>query len=250
MNILAIETTGPLASVAIINDKQEIREKHSDRKLSHLQNLIPMIGDLLEDCQLQLSNLTHIAVSEGPGSFTGIRIGAATGKALAQVLNLPVIAVPTLRAFAYNIPDFDGLFCPIFDARRSQVYAGAYYLENGKCLQAVPDSAYSIDVFLDRVEEFDREYGKKIIFFGDGIDVYKDAVEAWKINTKRISPKDDSSVIIAEDDVRLQTASSVARLAYELYRQGSVINYFELMPVYLRKAEAERKLEEKQAKVK
>lgn len=249
MNILAIETTGPLASVAVINDKQEVREKSSDRKLSHLQNLVPMIGDLLEDCELQLDNLTHIAVSEGPGSFTGIRIGIATAKALAQVLGLPAIAVPTLRAFAWNVPDFGGLYCPVFDARRSQVYAGAYYWQNGLCMQAVKDGAYSIEEFLDLVEDFDKDHPKRVMVFGDGANFYLNAVEVRRINTGRISPNDDLSVIPAENEYRFQKASSVAGLAFAMAKEGAEKKFSEIVPVYLRKAEAERKLEEKLKKV-
>ena len=131
MYILAIETTGLKASVAIIDENMRVWKAESDRKLSHLQNLIPLIGDLLEKSKLTLDDITHIAVSEGPGSFTGIRIGIATGKALAQALKLPMISVPTLKSFAWNVPDFDGLICPIFDARRDQVYAGAYFWQGG-----------------------------------------------------------------------------------------------------------------------
>lgn len=245
MNILAIETTGPLASVAVINEKKDIWEEHSDRKLSHLQNLVPMVGNLLKNCELQINDVTHIAVSEGPGSFTGIRIGMATAKALAQAMNLPVISVPTLKSFAWNMPDFDGLFCPIFDARREQVYAGAYYWQGGVCLQAVEDGAYGIEDFLALVEIFDCSHSKKVLLLGDATGVYGDAVEAWKINTDRISSKGDSMVILAENQIRFQQASSVAKLAYSLWEEGMVKSFIQLQPVYLRKAEAERKMDQK-----
>lgn len=248
MNILAIETTGPLASVALINEKQQIWEEHSQRKLSHLQNLIPMVANLLEKCELQIGDVTHIAVSEGPGSFTGIRIGVATAKALAQALDLQVIAVPTLKSFAWNVPDFDGLFCPIFDARREQVYAAAYYWKDGVCLQGVKDGAYGIGEFLALVEAFDFNHEIRIMMLGDGTNIYSDVVEAWKLSTNRISPKGDSLVILAEDKVKFQQASSIARLAYSLYEEGKAKPFFDLRPVYLRKAEAQRKLEEKQLK--
>jgi len=234
MYILAIETTGLKASVAIIDENMRVWKAGSDRKLSHLQNLIPLIGDLLEKSKLTLDDITHIAVSEGPGSFTGIRIGIATGKALAQALKLPMISVPTLKSFAWNVPDFDGLICPIFDARRDQVYAGAYFWQEGICKQAILDDAYFIDEFLNKIDEFDPKKDKQVLMMGDGIKVYKDALEDWKAKSCRKLIINDLS----------QDAESVAKLAYILYKDGKVKSYEQVKPVYLRKAEAERKLEQ------
>jgi tRNA threonylcarbamoyladenosine biosynthesis protein TsaB len=234
MYILAIETTGLKASVAIIDENMRVWKAESDRKLSHLQNLIPLIGDLLEKSKLTLDDITHIAVSEGPGSFTGIRIGIATGKALAQALKLPMISVPTLKSFAWNVPDFDGLICPIFDARREQVYAGAYFWQEGICKQAILDDAYFIDEFLNKIDEFDPKKDKQVLMMGDGIKVYKDALEDWKAKSCRKLIINDLS----------QDAESVAKLAYILYKDGKVKSYEQVKPVYLRKAEAERKLEQ------
>ena len=126
MYILALETTGAHASVAIINEEGKIAEKVSDSVLNHLQNLMPMTKELLDEQGLSIGDMTAIAASQGPGSFTGIRIGVSSARALAQVTGIETVAVPTLKAFAYNAPDFDGLICPVFDARRSQVFAAAY----------------------------------------------------------------------------------------------------------------------------
>ena len=242
MKILAIETTGPNASVALINENREVEEVTSDKTLSHLQNLIPMIDDLLEKCKLKIGDVTHIAVSEGPGSFTGIRIGMATGKALAQALDLPAISVPTLRSFAWNTPDFPGLICPLFDARRDQVYAGAYYWGEGRCYQAVRDDAWSLEGFLSEVLAVDPEHKKAIRFFGDGIRVFEGALREWAISTERLSANDDMSRILAEPERRLQRAASVAMAALQITESGGSKDYELLRPVYLRKAEAERKL--------
>jgi len=242
MKILAIETTGPNASVALINENREVREVTSEKTLSHLQNLIPMIEDLLEKCESEIGDVTHIAVSEGPGSFTGIRIGMATGKALAQALDLPAISVPTLLSFVWNAPDFTGLICPLFDARREQVYAGAYYWDEGSCCQAVRDDAWSLDEFLSAVEAADPEHQKEIRFFGDGIRVFERALREWAISTERLSPNDDISRILAEPERRLQRAASVAMAALEIAEAGGAKDFELLRPVYLRKAEAERKL--------
>ena len=252
MNLLAVETTGPFASVAIINEKNVIRSASSDRKLSHLQNLLPMAGELLKKCELELNDLTHIAASVGPGSFTGIRIGVSTARALAQTLGLPVISVPTLQAFVWNVPDHDGLFCPIFDARREQVYAGAYYREGERCITAVKGGAYSIDEYLTLVEAFDPAHTKKILLFGDGLAVYGQTVKDWGIAVKRRSENDEealreATLCEAAEEDRFQKASSVAALAQTLLDAGEAKSFEALRPVYIRKAEAERKLEERLA---
>lgn len=247
MNILAIETTGAKASIAIINEKKEVFEEISDRKLSHLQSLIPMMDILLEKCKLSITDVTHIAISEGPGSFTGIRIGMATGKALAQALDLPVISVPTLRSFCFNAPDFKGLICPLFDARRQQVYAGAYSREGNSCLQAVGDDAWYIEDFLSAVQEYTKKNEMDLLFFGDGVEIYKDTIRQWAISLKRLSPNDDMSRLIAKPGQRMQRAASVAMAAMQIAQAGGTGSYDSITPVYLRKAEAERKLEQRKA---
>ncbi len=126
MNILAIETTGAEASVAVINDEGEVFMETSDKKMSHLQNLMPMMDILLKNRGLTIGDINCIAVSEGPGSFTGIRIGVSSARALAQALGIMTVGVPTLKSFLYHVPDYRGIVCPILDARRNQVYGGAY----------------------------------------------------------------------------------------------------------------------------
>ncbi len=247
MNLLAIETTGPFASVALINENRELHEVRSGKALSHLQSLIPMIEELLKKCRLQIGDLTHIAASEGPGSFTGIRIGVSTARALAQSLSLPVIAVPTLSAFVWNEPEHEGLFCPIFDARREQVYAGAYYRDSEGCQTAVPAGAYVLGEYLDLLEAADPLHEKKILLFGDGLSLYGRSVAEWGMSINRISSLDDPEICEAEPENRYQKASSVAEAAFSLWQAGKLQTFGELMPVYLRKAEAERKLEERLA---
>lgn len=154
MNILAIETTGQEASVAIINNQGLVGEEISTQKLNHLQNLMPMVDKLLEKCRLTIDDLSLIAVSEGPGSFTGIRIGIASARALAQVLEIHTISVPTLKSFAYHLPDYKGIICPIFDARRNQVYGAAFqWGEDGSIQELVPGAAYDLEELLARLEE-------------------------------------------------------------------------------------------------
>lgn len=229
MYILALETTGAHASVAIINEAGEIFEKKSDSVLNHLQHLMPMTQELLQETGLQLTNMTAIAASKGPGSFTGIRIGVSSARALAQVTGLKTIAVPTLKAFAYNMPEFEGLICPVFDARRSQVYAGAYKWVDGKIEEVIKGAAYSLDEFLEQTAVLNLPR----MFFGDGISAYSEKFSADEI---------------APENIRLQQAASVAKLAKDMYYEGMTTHYEELKPDYMRKAEAERKLEEKSKK--
>lgn len=227
MYILALETTGAHASVAIIDEKGSVWEKRGQGVLNHLQYLMPMTDELLKECGLALGDMTAVAASRGPGSFTGIRIGVSSARALAQVLRVKAIAVPTLKAFAYNMPDYQGLICPVFDARRSQVYAGAYKWEDGKIMEVVPGAPYAIDAFLENVKSADK--GERL-FFGDGTKVYSDWFQKEEL---------------APEAARFQSAASVAKLAKDMAEQGFMTDYEALKPDYMRKAEAERKLEEK-----
>jgi tRNA threonylcarbamoyladenosine biosynthesis protein TsaB len=277
MNILAIETTGPEASVAILNDHGMIREEVSTQKLNHLQNLIPMVDHLLKECKLSIDDVSLIAASEGPGSFTGIRIGIASARALAQALEIDTISVPTLKSFAYNVPDYKGIICPIFDARRNQVYGAAYrWGEDGLIQELVPGDAYDLAELLDKLKKVKIEERaeielkaeaetmgilKEITFFGDGIHKFKEEILTWQASLKggshdtrqevltdefqASSSNDNIRVLFAKDHILQQKASSIARLAFEIYKEDGAINYAELKPVYMRKSEAERKLERK-----
>lgn len=262
MNILAIETTGAEASVALITESGEVFMEASDQKLNHLQNLMPMTDILLQKRGMSIDDVDYIAVSEGPGSFTGIRIGVSSARALAQALGRETIGVPTLKSFLYNVPEYRGIICPIFDARRSQVYGGAYRWTcgtnakeavpgNPESEEIVPGAAYDLSQLLELLEAAAKERGAalassedgavEITFFGDGITPYKDQILNWQDS----SSNDNIRVLFAEDDLKLQKASSVARLALEILKRGKTTKLYDLKPVYMRKAEAERKLEGK-----
>jgi len=211
MHILTFETTGKHASVACIDDNGNIFEEKSSNEMSHLQGLIPMTESLMRRAGLVLNDITCVAVSAGPGSFTGIRIGVSTARALAQANNLPCISVPSLQAFVYNMIDFSGMACPVLDARRGQVYAGAFFKDGEHYIhEAVSGGAYDYYEYMELVKISAAKTGiSDLRFFGDGD----------------------------------QKASSVAKLAFSLYKQGRQTGYRDLMPIYMRKAEAERKLE-------
>lgn len=229
MKILAIDTTSSAASVALIDSNNLIGEYTSNAKLTHLQKLLPMIEHLLINCEEDLKNIKAIAVSEGPGSFTGIRIGVATAKTLSQVRDIPIIGVPTLKAMAYNIPFYSGVICPILDARRHQVYSAAYKWEGNTCNEIIKGDAYDINVLTEKLKIYDN-----VIFLGDGVIVYKDIIISVIENAK-----------FAPSYLNMQKASSVAQLGLEMALDNKIQNCYQMKPQYLRKPEAERNLEKR-----
>ena len=229
MYILALESTGPHASVAVIDEKGKVTELNNEGTLNHLENLMPMARELLDGAGIALSDITAIAASAGPGSFTGIRIGVTTVRALAQTLGIPAISVETLKSFAYGAKDFDGVICSCIDARRNQCYAGAFKWEDGKLIEKIPSGPYMIDEFL----EMAAGLGENTIFFGDGLGRYGEKIYALE------------NVSAAGPDERLQHGSYVAKMALDIYNEGGMIDYAALEPIYMRKAEAERKREER-----
>jgi tRNA threonylcarbamoyladenosine biosynthesis protein TsaB len=245
MHILAIETTGPHCSVAIIDETGRVREASSKGTMNHLQFLMPLTKQLLTDCQLQLDDIDVIAVSAGPGSFTGIRIGVSSARGLAQVLGCKVTPVETLKAFAYNVPEYQGLICPIFDARRNQVYGGAYLWQDGEILEAVPGGPYMLDEYLELLEQAIQTTGNdRVQFFGDGLKPYGQKVEAWASGYPIV-------LTIAPEEHRYQEAGSVAKLGLAETIQGNASAYETVFPNYLRIAEAQKNLDdrlEKEAK--
>ena len=233
MNILAIETTAAMASAAIIDSDEGVHEVRSEANMTHLQNLMPLIDQVLADCDLKKEEIGGVAVSRGPGSFTGIRIGMATAKGLAQVWKVPVAEVPTLKAMAMNGWNFGGIVCPVLDARRSQVYSAAYTFEEDEMKELLPEGAYDPQAVIDAIA------GKgPVLFMGDGIS-----------NPKIRAALEEGvgrEAFFAPEEKRFQTAEMVAVLGLEIFREGKAVSYAEAEPTYLRKSEAERKREEKE----
>ena len=226
MNVIAIETTGPFASVAIINDNNDLEEIMGDEKMNHLKNVVPMIQTLLDRNDLRLEDVDMIAVSRGPGSFTGIRIGVSTARALSQATGIPVMAVPTLAAFGCGEGEEGELVCPLLDARRSQVYAGAYrdYEE------VVTGGPYMLDEFLEKLEPYNN-----ILFVGDGLGPYEERVQAWA----------EAHGKTYRCEEVYQSAGTVAEYAVDTCAEESLLPYDKVEPDYMRRPEAERKREAK-----
>ncbi|MBQ6684811.1 MAG: tRNA (adenosine(37)-N6)-threonylcarbamoyltransferase complex dimerization subunit type 1 TsaB, partial [Firmicutes bacterium] len=248
------------ASAALMDEAGKITIQGSDETMNHLQHLIPMIQQLMTNCALSINDITGILVSEGPGSFTGIRIGMATAKGLAQALNVPIVGVPTLRSFAYHFQRTDVIACPVFDARREQVYSGAYLWNGTEAVQLVCDGAYDLKEHLAQIQaaiagaagsraaESDgiTTVPANVLFFGDGLDRYEAQICQWAEAVK----EQGIEVEFAPVERRYQEASSIAFLGRQMMEQGQAKQFGEMEPVYLRQAEAQRKLEERLAQMK
>lgn len=177
MKILALDSSGLVASAAVVEDDITIAEYTINHKKTHSQTLLPMLDELRRMTELDLHTLDAIAVAAGPGSFTGLRIGSATAKGLGLALDIPIIPVPTVDALAFNLYGSGGLVCPIMDARRNQVYTGLYAFHKGAEQDARYDMctmekqcAVDIAWLAGRINELDRE----TVFLGDGVSVYRD----------------------------------------------------------------------------
>ncbi len=232
MNILAIDTSSLVATAAVINEEKLLGEYSINHPKTHSQKLMPLVDGLLKSLDITMKDIDIIAISRGPGSFTGIRIGIATVKGLAQPDDIPIIGISSLEGMANNITYSEDLICPIMDARRNQVYTGVYKWNNYKLNTLVEESPLTIVELMNILEKRDE----KVIFLGDGLDRYeKDIIDYL-----------GERAIIASQYVRAQRASSIAQLALDKIREGVPTDtYLTIAPTYLRKSEAERQYEEK-----
>lgn len=231
MRILGIESSSLVASVAIVEDGVTMAEYTANFKKTHSQTLLPMIDEMVKLLGIELSTVDAIAVSGGPGSFTGLRIGSATAKGLGLALNKPLIHVPTLDATAYNLYGASGLICPIMDARRNQVYTGIYRFS--KEFEVIREQD-AMDV--GELIRILNEMGEPVIFLGDGVPVYK----------KQIEDSMTMEVSFAPAHVNRQRAAAVAALGAVYFGKGKVETAMEHRPDYLRKSQAEREREERE----
>ena len=233
MKILALDSSGLVAGVAVTEDDNLLGEYTINYKKTHSQTLLPMLDEVAKMIELDLNTIDVIAVSAGPGSFTGLRIGSATAKGLGLALNKPLIHVPTLDATAYNLFGASGLICPIMDARRNQVYTGIYRFE--KKFETVMDQdAMDMGELIEKLNAM----GERVIFLGDGVPVYE----------KQIAEKMTVPYDLAPAHVNRQRAASVAALGAVYFAEGKTETAMEHKPDYLRKSQAEREREEREAK--
>ena len=226
MRILGIESSSLVASAAIYEDGITMAEYTVDFKMPHSQTLLPMIDEMVKLVGIDLNTIDAIAVSGGPGSFTGLRIGSATAKGLGLALNKPLIHVPTLDATAYNLFGASGLICPIMDARRNQVYTGVYCYTDHRLDTVWEQDTMSIEALAEGLNCLDHE----VIFLGDGVAVYREKLEALLTIPFSFAPA----------HVNRQRAAAVGALAEVYYKEGKIQTAEEHEPEYLRKSQAER----------
>ncbi len=240
MKILALDSSGLVASVAVIEDDNLIAEYTMNHKKTHSQTLMPMMDEIRQMTELDLSTIDAIAIAAGPGSFTGLRIGSATAKGLGLALDKPIIPVPTVEALAFNLYGTDKLVCPLMDARRNQVYTGLYEFDRTDAneytlLPLVEQCAVDIQEILNIINTFERE----VIFLGDGVAVFDE-----KIASELHVP-----YTFAPASCNRQRAACVGTYGMQLYAKGVCESAAEHAPDYLRLSQAERERNEKQDNV-
>lgn len=232
MKILAIESSGLVASAAIATEDTLLAEYTVNFKKTHSQMLLPMVEEIVTMVGLELKEIDAIAVSAGPGSFTGLRIGSATAKGLGLALNKPIIPVPTTQGIAANLYGTEGIICPLMDARRNQVYTGLYRC-NKEGFTIVEDQ---MAVLVDEIIEKVNALGEPVTYLGDGVEAF----------SAILSEKTKVPFSFAPLHVNKQRAGALAARAVELYKEGVMQTAAEHEPDYLRLSQAERELKEKQ----
>lgn len=227
MKILGIDSSGLVASAAVTVDDLLVSEFTVNNKQTHSQTLLPMIDRVVAMSGISLEELDGIAVSAGPGSFTGLRIGSSTAKGMALALGKPIIPVPTLEGLAYRLAYADGVVCPLMDARRNQVYTGIYRFGESRALECIMQQAA---VELSEVIQRINELGEKVHYLGDGTAVYQEILQK----------ETEVAFDIAPLHLNRQSAAAVAALGAIYLKQGKGVDAREHTPVYLRQSQAER----------
>lgn len=220
MKILAMDTSSVNATVALLDETRLLGEYTISNERAHSQIIMPMLESMLERCSVGVKDIDVFAVALGPGSFTGLRIGIAAMKTLAWSLSKKIIGISSLDAVAASFVATDRIVCPIFDARRNEVY-NALYLNGEKITD---DRSVDFDELLIELSD------KKVVFAGDGVLKYKNRINEFSMQ----------DWIVAPHNVSMQKASSLAYLAYQRACKNDFDNVYELAPIYLKLPQAER----------
>lgn len=234
MKILAITTSSKICSVAILEDKDLILEKHIDDGATHSQKLMPMVEEILKESNLTLSDFDLFACSIGPGSFTGVRIGVSTIKAFCDVTNVKVTSISSLEGLAYNtlnsnFYDDTNIVCSLIDAKNDNVYCGIYKKENNSFIQLEDLYAKNINEILEILNKYTSS---SILFVGDAAITHKYTI------LERFS-----KTTFIEKELNNETATSIGIAAFDKYNKGIYGDSNSITPLYLRKSQAERTLE-------
>ena len=230
MIILALDSTAQTGAVALCRDEKLVASFTLNTGNTHSETLLPSVEAVLRLGDVTVDDVDLFAISKGPGSFTGVRIGAATVKGMAFGKDKPCIGVSTLEALAYNLRGFSGIACPVMNARRSQVYNALFRVENGKIERLCPDRAIAL---ADLAEEL-AAYGDVPVYLsGDGYEMTREALASCNLGS-------------TPEELIYQSGYSVAMCARAAYEAGERTTDAELVPTYLRLPQAERERLEKE----
>lgn len=234
MIVLAVDTATPVYTTAVLDSDTFRAELFFNTSKKHSQRLMPMIDTMLKELDLEIRDIDLFAAASGPGSFTGIRIGLAAFKTFSQVLNKPVVGIPSLDGLSRNIKNFTGLICPVLNARKNELYNAVY---KGTDYERLTDyRAISPVKLADNLLSYEQE----IIMLGDAVSEYKDFFRE----------KLDRKIHFASLDNNFPRAVHIAHLGIEKYRKNTAgFDYKSLQPLYIRKSEAERRLASKNMEV-
>lgn len=226
MNILMLDTSGPACGVAVMRDGRIVYEAQLTHKQTHSQRILPMVDAALTLSDMTAQDVDLFGAVVGPGSFTGVRIGVSTVKAMAHAAGKRVIGVNALEALAANVTAFDGVICPILDARAQQVY-GAMFRAGDVPRRVMDDAAMKLTLFLDEVEKT----GEDALFLGDGVIAFEAAIRERLGGRAHFAPAQHQG---------LRAGSACALAAAAVKAGAQTMDYISLLPLYLRAPQAER----------
>lgn len=230
MKVLGIDTSTKVATIAVIDEEGVIGEYSLSKDMSHSEKLMPMVKEVLDNIDLKIGDIDLYTLGLGPGSFTGLRIGAATIKSFAHLFNKPIIGVSTLESLAYNLYLSKAIIMPMLDARRDRVYTALYSFQGPNIKEIEASQILEIEDLGKKLKEYEN-----IIVNGEGSIVYREEIK------KALGEK----VQFASSGQNISRAVSICELALEKYRQGQRDDFFSLTPDYIRPSQAERELKEK-----
>lgn len=236
MKILGLDSSGLVASVAIVEDEDLRGEYTVNYKKTHSQTLLPMLDEVARMIELDLSTIDAVAVAGGPGSFTGLRIGSATAKGLGLALDKPIVNVPTVDALAYNLVGHRDMVCPLMDARRNQTYTGLYRFAANEMDVLRAQCAVGIDEIVADI----NNRRESVVFLGDGVPVFKAYIGEHVTVPYSFAPA----------HLNKQRAGAVAALGMKYFAAGRIETAEAHAPEYLRLSQAERERNEMAARAK
>lgn len=229
MLIFGIDTCCMAATAALVNDSVMVAQTVVNHKKTHSQKMMPQVEEMFRLSEIDPTEIDAFAAAVGPGSFTGVRIGVATVKAMAQAMDKPCIAVSTLEALAYSSKFFEGIVSPILDARRNQVYNALFAAGKSGLRRLCDDRALALSELLSELKATDED----VLFAGDGVLTYKEEIQNELGNRAYFAPR----------ITNMNLAGAVAELGAERYAIGDTVHYRELVPQYVRLSQAERDIQ-------